>query len=924
MNRTLAALLCCALLALVAACSGGGPNPAALFEAAQRHQGKGEHAAAIIELRNLLAIEPQNVEARRLLALSYSENDEPGAAEDELRKAIEYGLDARLATAALGRVLLQQGKHERLLEEIKPVSDMDSRDAIELNVLRGLASLALGRAEDAKLLLVRATEADPRNSDALLGLAAIAALENKKDDAAALIDRALQANPENVDAWLVRGDFNRLHDKPAQAIEDYKQALKLKSTNINAHLQLAGLYVDQGKMDEARSHIDAVRSKLPNNPFINYLYALIEFRKKNFATALEALDDSLRKNPSHLPSLLLVGTVHYASGSHDKAIEPLRAVLERAPGSLLARRMLAASMLHAGQVQRSIELLEQGLAEVPNDSGLLAVLAEAHLQNNDLGRAIPLLERAAKANPDNPQARNRLQIARLMGGQSGAVLADLEASVKRAQPSPMTELLYAVTLVQRGQFDAALSAIAALEKKQQTPLTFNLKAAALIGKGKPDEARKALENALALNPRFTVALINLARLDLHEQGPHPARKRLESFLQREPNNAQVLTALAQMGPRIGAPADLVFEWLERARAANPRSVQQVVLLAEAHLRAGDARKALQYAEQAQQLNPDQVDVLELLGEVQVALGQTSVALGTYSKLALQNPKSPGAQFRLARVQAASNNAAAAALSLRRVLQLQPGFAPALALLGELELQAGRAESASQTAQELRRLHPKSPAGYTLEGDVHAARKSYAQAAAMYAEAYARGERSANLAIKMHMALKSAGRSQDAQSLLARFEKEHPEAVAVQAYLGDDHLFAGRYADAIERYNQVLKLQPQNALVLNNLAWASHQVKDRRAREYAEKAYALRPDHPVILDTFGWLLVDAGQNARGIELLQRAVTMAPEDSETRYHLAQALVKSGDFARARRELESLLGGRAKFDKEAEVRALLTKLR
>ena len=63
---------------------------------------------------------------------------------------------------------------------------------------------------------------------------------------------------------------------------------------------------------------------------------------------------------------------------------------------------------------------------------------------------------------------------------------------------------------------------------------------------------------------------------------------------------------------------------------------------------------------------------------------------------------------------------------------------------------------------------------------------------------------------------------------------------------------------------MLQEQPRNALVLNNLAWASHQAKDnRRAREYAEKAYAVQPDNPVILDTLGWLLVDAGQNDKAI-------------------------------------------------------------
>jgi Flp pilus assembly protein TadD len=208
--------------------------------------------------------------------------------------------------------------------------------------------------------------------------------------------------------------------------------------------------------------------------------------------------------------------------------------------------------------------------------------------------------------------------------------------------------------------------------------------------------------------------------------------------------------------------------------------------------------------------------------------------------------------------------------------------------------------------------------------VASARKEYARAAEAYAQAQARGDRSADVAIKTHMALKASGRERNADDFLLRFGKEHPQAVAVQAYLGDEHLFAGRYAQAVERYQAVLKQQPQNALVLNNLAWAAYQLKDKRAREYAEKASELKPDDPVILDTLGWLLVEAGQNDRGVELLQRAVTLAPEAAETRYHLAQALVRSGKLSQARRELETLLSGNTRFANEAEARALLAKLR
>src|SRR5690606_28410183 len=124
MNRLLALVLCCmALLGAAPGCSLGSRDPATLMAAAQRYYDKGEHSAAVIELRNLLAIEPNHAEARILLASSYSANGEHAAAEDELRKAIEHGLDPRRVSAKLGRALFLQGKLQQLLDEIEPASD---------------------------------------------------------------------------------------------------------------------------------------------------------------------------------------------------------------------------------------------------------------------------------------------------------------------------------------------------------------------------------------------------------------------------------------------------------------------------------------------------------------------------------------------------------------------------------------------------------------------------------------------------------------------------------------------------------------------------------------------------------------------------------------------------------------------------------
>ena len=112
------------------------------------------------------------------------------------------------------------------------------------------------------------------------------------------------------------------------------------------------------------------------------------------------------------------------------------------------------------------------------------------------------------------------------------------------------------------------------------------------------------------------------------------------------------------------------------------------------------------------------------------------------------------------------------------------------------------------------------------------------------------------------------------------------------------------------------------VALNNLAWTYQQLKDPRALATAERAMKLAPESPAVLDTLGWILVEQGNAARALPLLQQATSRAPSAGEIRYHLALALWKAGDKAKAKAELEKSLAGPA-FAASDEARALLAKM-
>ena len=89
--------------------------------------------------------------------------------------------------------------------------------------------------------------------------------------------------------------------------------------------------------------------------------------------------------------------------------------------------------------------------------------------------------------------------------------------------------------------------------------------------------------------------------------------------------------------------------------------------------------------------------------------------------------------------------------------------------------------------------------------------------------------------------------------------------------------------------------------MNDLAWSLNQLKDPRAVQLAEQAYGLVPKAAAVVDTLGQIVLDSGNEDRGLELLKQAAELAPKAPVFRLHYAEALARTGDRDGARRELD-----------------------
>jgi putative PEP-CTERM system TPR-repeat lipoprotein len=313
---------------------------------------------------------------------------------------------------------------------------------------------------------------------------------------------------------------------------------------------------------------------------------------------------------------------------------------------------------------------------------------------------------------------------------------------------------------------------------------------------------------------------------------------------------------------------------------------------------------------------------ELVGQAQVATKDYPGALETYSKLVNMLPKSPQAQMHLAGVHLLMKNDAEAATDIKRAIDLAPDFMPARMAQIELAMRANRQDEAINIAHEIQKLNPKSPIGFAAEGDVLMAQHKPAPAAAAYDKALAIAK-SSPVVIKSLLAMNAAGKSKEAQARAQQWIKDNPDDQSVALYAAESSLANKDFKSAIALMQNLVKRNPNNPVVLNNLAWAYQQEKDPRALDTAEQAFKLAGDNAGIMDTLGWMLVEQGNTARGVPLLQKAGGLAPDALEIHYHLAVGLNKAGDKQGARKELEKLLAQNKPFPQIADARALLKTL-
>lgn len=583
---------------------------------------------------------------------------------------------------------------------------------------------------------------------------------------------------------------------------------------------------------------------------------------------------------------------------------------------MMARRLEAQNDLTG-----ALAALQRALTLDPASAELQAELAGFYARQDKADEAVDAARRALALDADNREAHRILGLvdAALADTQGppppGQTPATLRASaidhLSRVMSSPeaSTDLNLQLTLgrlyLRSNQAAKALPLLESISGQAPfaaEPLT--LLADAHMALGQTDQAVQALESAAQINPRFYGALGDL--YERQNKWPDAAA-------------AYGKAVEGAQGAPAGASREMRFRWASALLNVD-----------------GGAAKAREIVTGILESNPNDARALYLLSTAQRAGGDLPGAEETARKLIALEPTSVPGFSALAQVLSERHDyqaivdaltpfAAAAGATKGREAE----SAMLLARLGFAHRQLGDDAQSIEAFERAQRLAPRNALFELYLVQAYLSGKRFDRATTFATEALARHPGDERFLRLQAQALSSSGKGADAikllqdaltakpdsQSLAVGLAAMHTErreydaAIGVlqkaKAGAGEDETLtlqlasvfeeADRFADAEREFRGLLQRDPLNADALNGLGYmlADRGQRLPEAVELIQRALTVDPDNPAYLDSLGWALFKQGKMTEAEPHLRRAAEASGASSAIQEHFGDLLARQGRY-------------------------------
>ncbi len=268
-------------------------------------------------------------------------------------------------------------------------------DPAQAEVYNNLGAVALRRGEPVRAFewFTLAVKTDPKSVEGLVNLALLHQNNGRMKEAAELLDRALEVQPNDLEALHRRAALRRGLNDPAGAEADYRRMLEIDPAAHSARADLAFLYLEQHRLDEAEQAFRETLRAAPDLARACYGLGLTLKQKGAAAEAAPVLDRAVKLDPKNADYRVdLAFAVALAGGANaaERAEQELAAARKAAPKNMRAIFLSGVFYDDLGRPKEAIPYYEQAVAGGYRVNQARLYLAECHLKSGQRDKALAL------------------------------------------------------------------------------------------------------------------------------------------------------------------------------------------------------------------------------------------------------------------------------------------------------------------------------------------------------------------------------------------------------------------------------------------------------------------------------------------------------------------------------------------------------
>jgi len=704
----------------------------------------------------------------------------------------------------------------------------------------------------------------------------------------------------------------------SEAVNAFRRAVELLPASDADHwdsvVKLSEVYLgvtrEKAYLDEVDGYCALLLKRDPNSydghrltGDLDYARATEQFKVANKDQGRALLDQAIAEyrkaeaiKSGQIGVVMQLARALAAEAQYPEAEKLYRSVIEKDKTFQYAYTELYRLLMFQGKPADAEQTLKLGAQNNPTQFGYLTLLAMHYYMQKQRGEMVDVLNQIKSHSKEFEQAYLTVGDFYLrMGDGDSAVREYREGIAKDVKRKATYEKRIIEVLMRQGKRTEAADLNSQILKDDPDDNDARgLAATFMLDKGDVAKALTELQVVVTHSPDNPVAQYNLGRAHAARGEWEQARQRFQKAIDLRPDYVLARLALAQLQVTRG-DFDAALKSAQQVLSIdrnnnNARLIESAALMGQKKFL--DSRQLLDSMLKA---NPSSPDVLFQLGVVNLAENKYKEAEDAFRRSYELNPANSRGLMGMVETEMAQNHPDRAMQLLQAEAAKVPNRMDFLLALGNTAVRAGRFDEAISYFEKVAAAMQK---GSKSQGDIYL----------RIGETYRRKGDLTNSIIAL----------QKARAIL-------PENGVVLSTLALVLDAAGRWSEARQVYEVVIKMDPTNGVALNNLAFllSEHGGDLDDALTKAQRAKQLLPDLNEVSDTLGWIYLKKNLTDNAIDIFKDLVNRVPAQAVFRYHLGMAYSQKGDKTRALKELQDALKYNPTQADRDKIQQLITRL-